>query len=304
MEKSTVPADNFVKPFQLESSTLRGRLVRLGSVLDLILYQHAYPPAVAALLGEAIAIAAALGTTLKYEGVFTLQIKSDGPVRLLVVDVTSDGGIRAYAQHHGLEDAGDSSLLGKGFLAFTVDQQLKNDRYQGIVELESGSLAEAVQHYFRQSEQLPTGIIAAAQRDAQGRWRGGCLILQQMPEAGGEKGIRAKDVSTEDNWHRAMMLMGTCKSEELTDAVLTADELLFRLFHEEGVRVYDLHPFHHQCRCSEKRVAEMLGALPRAEVETLAVDGVVSVTCEFCNKSYRFDDKQRQALYKENSPGV
>lgn len=295
--------DNLVQPFQLETGGLKGRLVRLGSVLDLILYQHAYPPAVAALLGEAIVIAAALGTTLKYEGVFTLQAKSDGPVRLLVADVTSDGGIRAYAQHHGVENlSAGAALLGEGHLAFTVDQQVKEDRYQGIVALEGGALAEAVQHYFRQSEQLPTGIVAAAARDAQGRWRGGCLILQQMPKEGGlEKGIHATDTSAEDDWQRAMMLMGTCKPEELTDAALSPHDLLFRLFHEEGVRVYDPHPFRHQCRCSEMRVANMLKALPRAEVETLAVGGVVTVTCEFCNKSYLFDETQRAALYKEGS---
>jgi molecular chaperone Hsp33 len=299
MSEKPVLTDDLVQPFQLESGSLRGRLVRLGSVLDLILYQHAYPPAVAALLGEAIVIAAALGTTLKYEGVFTLQAKSDGPVRLLVVDVTSDGGIRAYAQHHGIENAKPgASLLGKGHLAFTVDQQVKEDRYQGIVELTGGALADAVQHYFRQSEQLPTGIVAAAARDAQGRWRGGCLILQQMPSEGGfERGVKATDTSAEDNWQRAMMLMGTCKPEELTDANLSPYDLLFRLFHEEGVRVYEPHPFRHQCRCSEVRVTNMLKALPRAEVETLAVDGVVTVTCEFCNKSYPFDEKQREALY-------
>jgi molecular chaperone Hsp33 len=299
MTKGPVFMDDLVQPFQLESAELRGRLVRLGSVLDLILYQHAYPPAVAALLGEAIVIAAALGTTLKYEGVFTLQAKSDGPVRLLVADVTNDGGIRAYAQHHGIEKLSvDASLLGKGYLAFTVDQQVKEDRYQGIVALEGGTLAEAVQHYFRQSEQLPTGIMAAVTRDGQGRWRGGCLILQQMPKEGGtERGIRASDTSSEDNWQRAMMLMGTCKPEELTDPNLSPHELLFRLFHEEGVRVYDPHAFRHQCRCSEERVTNMLKALPRAEVETLAVDGIVSVTCEFCNKSYNFNEAQRDGLY-------
>jgi molecular chaperone Hsp33 len=302
MEENPAILDDLVQPFQLESGPLRGRLVRLGPALDLILYQHAYPPAVGALLGEAIVIASALGTTLKYEGVFTLQAKSDGPVRLLVADVTSDGGIRAYAQHHGIDGIGAGvPLLGKGYLAFTVDQQVKDDRYQGIVQLESENLAEAVQHYFRQSEQLPTGIIAAAKRDAQGRWRGGCLILQQMPWAiGGERGARITDTSSEDNWQRAMMLMGTCGANELTDPNLSPNELLFRLFHEEGVRVYEPHTFRHQCRCSEVRVTEMLKALPRAEVETLAIDGIVSVTCEFCNKSYRFDEAQRAVLYSKD----
>lgn len=312
---------DFVQPFQLESTHLRGRLVRLGSTLDLILHQHAYPQAVGSLLAEAIVIAAALGTALKYEGVFTLQAKGDGPVRLLVADVTSDGGLRGYAQYtakdimeNPLGAVVDARLLGKGYLAFTVDQKLKNDRYQGIVELQhapsgvgaSGSLADAVQHYFRQSEQLPTGIIAAVDCDAQGRWHGGCLMLQQMPRAGGIFGesaqiynIRDSATAVADDWYRAMMLMGTCTKNELINPTLSAHELLYRLFHEEGVRVYDPQIFRHQCRCSEQRVKSMLRSLPREEIESLAVDGIVDVTCEFCNRSYRFDQAQRDALYDQ-----
>lgn len=291
--------DDLVQPFQLESNALRGRLVRLGPALDLILHQHAYPAPVAALLAEAITIAAALGTSLKYDGVFTFQAKGDGAVRLLVADVTSEGGLRAYAQtQEGAKlDAvtPDTKLLGKGYLAFTVDQKLKDDRYQGIVTLEGGTLAEVVQHYFRQSEQLPTGLVVAVRRDAQGRWRGGCLMLQQMPKEGGI--APDKDTSHEDDWHHAMTLMGTCTPEELTDRNLPPNDLLYRLFHEEGVRVYDPHGFRHQCRCSEVRVKDMLRALPRDEIEALAVDGLVIVTCEFCNKSYKFDRKARDALY-------
>lgn len=293
--------DNLVQPFQLEASSLRGRLVRLGPALDLILHQHAYPDQVGHLLGEAVVVAAALGTSLKYEGVFTLQARGDGPLRLLVADVTHEGGLRAYAQFSADKlptDEGTQKLLGKGYLAFTVDQPLKEDRYQGVVELQGDSLASAVQHYFRQSEQILTGIVTAVRRDAQGRWRGGCLMLQQMPREGGY--AHDSDTSIEDDWHRAMMLMGTCRIEELTDPDLSAHELLYRLFHEEGVRVYDPHSFQHKCRCSIDRVTDMLRSLPRTEVEDLAVNGVVDVTCEFCNKNYRFDEDQRNQLYKES----
>ncbi|HEU0117398.1 MAG TPA: Hsp33 family molecular chaperone HslO [Alphaproteobacteria bacterium] len=303
MSKISGLNQDLVQPFQLESSQLRGRLVRLGPALDIILHQHAYPDAVASLLSEAMVIAAALSTSLKYDGVFTLQAKGDGPVRLLVADVTSDGGIRAYAQFDkdGVKNAvPDTKLIGKNaYLAFTVDQKRKEDRYQGIVELSGGTLAEAVQHYFRQSEQLPTGIVTAIDRDAQGRWHGGCLMLQKMPREGGI--AYESETTVEDDWHRAMMLMGTCTPAELTDTALEPNELLYRLFHEEGVRVFDPHHFRHECRCSEERVVSMLQSLPRAEVETLAVDGMVEVTCEFCNKSYRFDEKRRDVLYGKNA---
>jgi molecular chaperone Hsp33 len=298
--------DDLIRPFQLESSHLRGRVGRLGSVLDLILHQHAYPDTVGLLLAEAIALATVLASSLKYEGVFTLQAKGDGAVSLLVADVTHDGGVRAYAQFDKdkLEDKpggapADTPLLGKGYLAFTCSLAQKEDRYQGIVALEGGTLAEAVQHYFRQSEQLPTGITVSARRDAQGRWRAGCLLLQRMPREGG---INVESATPEaEDWTRAMLVMGTCTPQELTDATLLPEALLFRLFHEEGVRVYESQHLRHQCRCSQKRVEGMLRSLPRDEIEDLAVGDIVTVTCEFCNKNYIFSSKDRDELY---SPAV
>lgn len=332
MNENMALIDDVVQPFQLESSHLRGRLVRLGPALDLILRQHNYEPQVGTLLGEAVVVAAALATSLKYEGVFTLQAKGDGAVRMIVADVTSEGDVRGYAQlAEGIRTlAGDARLLGKGYLAFTVDQKKKDDRYhtrsskvgepcpqaptepattrnsspnfelretyQGIVELSAGTLAEAVQHYFRQSEQLPTGIVAAVRQDDKGMWRGGCLLLQRMPREGGAPQGQSA-TTAEDDWLRAMMLMETCGANELTHAKLTPNELLFRLFHEEGVRVFEPHAFRHKCRCSEARVADMLRSLPRAEIESMAVDGLVSVTCEFCNQSYLYDQQRRDELY-------
>jgi len=293
--------DDITLPFQLESSHLRGRLVHMGSVLDIVLHQHAYPDSVAHLLAEAIVIAVALASSLNYEGVFTLQAKGDGIVRMLVADVTSDGGIRAYAQFDKdeLGDAvADTKLLGKGFMAFTCSLKGQEERYQGIVALEGGTLAEAVQHYFRQSEQIPTGIIAAAHHDDQGRWRAGCLLLQRMPREGG---INVESATPEaEDWTRAMLVMGTCTPFELTDATLTPETLLFRLFHEEGVRVYDAQALRHQCRCSLTRVEAMLRSLPRAEVEAMAVDDRIDVTCEFCNKTYGFTHQERDRLYGVN----
>lgn len=301
MNENFEMVDDVVQPFQLESSALRGRLVRLGPALDQILKQHNYPTAVGSLLGEAVVIAAALATSLKYEGVFTLQAKGDGAVRMVVADVTSNGDVRGYAQlAEGVSAmAGNAKLLGKGYLAFTVDQKRLEDRYQGIVSLEADTLSAAVQHYFMQSEQLPTGIMAAVRRDASGHWRGGCLMLQRMPREGGvgTDGSPQADNAAEEDWKRAMMLMETCKAEELADPDLKPNQLLFRLFHEEGVRVYEPHLFRHKCRCSEERVSNMLRSLPRAEIEEMVVNGLVSVTCEFCNRNYNYTRKQRDELF-------
>jgi molecular chaperone Hsp33 len=187
-------ADDLVQPFQIEATSLRGRLVRLGPVVDTILTRHDYPEPVATLLGEAIAVAVLLAGALKYEGVFTLQTKGDGPVRLLVADVTSAGAVRGYAQYDAAQLAKAAGakmmasvprLLGAGHIAFTVDQGEHTERYQGIVELQGATLAECAHHYFRQSEQLQAGIKTAIGRDpASGAWRAGGIMLQRLRARG------------------------------------------------------------------------------------------------------------------------
>lgn len=290
-------SDDTVLPFQLEASSLRGRIARLGPSLNEILNRHTYPQAVGELLGEAMAIASVLGTSLKFKGIFTFQVKSDGAVGMLVCDVSSDGSIRAYAQYDKDKLAsGEGALLGKGYLAFTADGVKENERYQGIVELDGGNLSDAVQHYFKQSEQIPTGIIVSVGKDTAGNWRGGCIMLQRMPKEGGVQ--VATDTSVEDDWLRAMVLMKSCSVAELTDAALSCSDLLYRLFNQEGVRVYDALPLRHRCRCSDERVMGMIKGLPRNEVEALAVNGVVTVTCEFCNRSYDFNEERLAKIYK------
>jgi molecular chaperone Hsp33 len=292
--------DDLIQPFRIDPFALRGRLVRLGATVDRILSQHDYPEPVAAILGEAITLAIVLAGALKYDGIFTLQTKTDGPVRLIVADVSSDGAVRGYAQYDeariaalGEQHLGDAGatpsvphLMGKGYIAFTVDQGEDTERYQGIVELIGGTLAECAQHYFRQSEQIQAGIkLAAARSGAEGAWRAGGLMLQRVPPEGGYAVI-ADDV--EDSWRRAMVLMSTATAAELVDPGLSPHRLLFRLFHDEGVRVFETHPVEARCRCSRERIGRILRSFPVEDIEEMRQDEVTTVTCEFCNTRYDF----------------
>jgi molecular chaperone Hsp33 len=287
--------DDLVQPFQIDPFALRGRLVRLGPALDRILTRHDYPDAVAVLLGEAITLAVVLAGALKYDGVFTLQTKGDGAVRLMVADVSTAGAVRGYAQYDAAKltlvtpDAGASvpGLLGAGHIAFTVDQGEHCDRYQGIVELSGDTLAECAGHYFRQSEQLQAGIKLAVGRAGAGRtWRGGGLMLQRVPPEGGY-GPVADHV--EDEWRRAMVLMSSATQAELTNPLLPPRRLLYRLFHQDGVRVFNTYSLEARCRCSRARIETILRAFPPDELDEMRSERVVTVTCEFCNRRYDFN---------------
>jgi molecular chaperone Hsp33 len=289
--------DDLVLPFAVGETRLKGRLVRLGPLLDRILGQHAYPDRVAAMLGEAIVLAVTLARALKYDGIFTLQTKGDGPVRLLVADVTASGHVRGYAQFDAARLAQATptkapvpTLLGAGYLAFTVDQGEDTERYQGLVELVGATLADCAHHYFRQSEQIDAAVKLAVARAADGHWRGGALMIERIPDEDA-----ARDEGAE-LWRNAVVLMSSCSDAELTDAALPPDRLLYRLFHEPGVRVQPERNLTPQCRCSRERVERVLRALPPADLDDMVVDGRISVTCEFCNSKYAFDDADRKAL--------
>lgn len=305
------PPDDLVQPFQIEQPSLRGRLVRLGAVVDEVLSRHDYPEPVARMLGETLVLAAALAKALKYDGVFTLQTNGDGPITLMVADVTSAGEVRGYAQYDGERLAaacaapGDGAsagsvprLLGAGFLGLTVDQGADTDRYQGVVELSGQSLADCAHQYFRQSEQVEAAIKLAVGRvpaaSGGAAWRAGALMIQRLPPKPGE-GLLSD--AAEDDWRRALILMGGSTTEELLDPDLAPDVLLYRLFHEDGVRVYRQRPLKVGCRCSRARVVHLLEAMPRAEVEDMKVGGLVIVTCEFCNTSFTFDEAELAAVY-------
>ena len=260
-------------------------------MLDTIVQRHGYPFAVAQLLAETVTAAVVLASLLKYEGVFTLQAKGDGPVSLIVADVTSQGEVRAYAQFDEgdlPQDRGPAAILphliGEGYLAFTVDQSDDTERYQGIVALEGDTMTEALQHYFQQSEQLETAMYLATSH-AEGHWRGGAIIIQRLPE---EERAMVLGAGNPDDWPRNEILLGTATREEMLSPDLEANLMLYRLFHEEQIRVFPTHGVSEACRCSEGRVRAVLQALPADELEELKVDGALIVTCEFCNRSYTF----------------
>ena len=280
-------------PFQLEKSVIRGRVVRLSKALDGIFERHNYPDSVASILAEAVTMAAALGSALKFDGVFTIQTQTDGPVSRLVVDVTSDGAIRACATYDkaSLGNLEGSALLGQGHLIFTVDQKIEKERYQGVVALEGEDLSEAFQLYFKKSEQIPTGLMSAVKKDENGHWQAACLMVQRMPRYGGEE-VEApqEDTAMEDDWLRVMSLMQTCTDHELLDPALPLDDLLFRLFHEETVRIYDLIAFRDECRCSRDKIGGFLQSMSVQDKKDMVDDaGQVVVTCQFCSSVYNFD---------------
>ncbi len=306
-----------VLPFQLDALGVRGRLVRLGPALDAIIERHGYPLAVARPLAEAMTLCAALATSLKYDGIFTLQITGDGPIRLLVADLTSHGALRGYAQFDswklavalgttggsGDVDAPDGyvpKLFGQGRLAFTVDQGRHTERYQGVVPLEGATLGDCAHTYFRQSEQLPTGIKIAARRDQHegaGHWRAAALMVQQMPEFDAGR-LDADQEQREDDWRKAVILMASATEREMLDPALAGPALLFRLFHAERARLFERRTFEARCRCSRERIDGVLRSIRREELADLRDSrGLVSVKCEFCSTDYNYDDSDLDRVY-------
>ncbi|MEN0040109.1 MAG: Hsp33 family molecular chaperone [Pseudomonadota bacterium] len=312
-----------VIPFAVAPLDVRGRSVQLGPMLDSILDRHAYPVAVSRLLAEAITLTVLLGTALKFEGKFILQTQTDGPVSMIVTDFRTPSSIRAYARYDeaavteamraGNTDA--PSLLGKGILAMTIDQGEYTQRYQGIVQLDGIGLEEVARRYFRQSEQIPTeirlGVGEVLTRNADGdgpthNWTAGGVLLQFLPDS--EERMRMKDLpggdgapddeetDEDDAWLEATALMGTIDDVELTDAAVQPERLLFRLFNEHGVRVFDAQKVADDCSCSDEKVRTMLEGLTAEQQQESVEDGLIRVTCEFCSKRYSYEPGELASL--------
>ncbi|MCD2174571.1 Hsp33 family molecular chaperone [Rhizobium sp. C4] len=316
--------DDNVVPFQVEGLDVRGRAVQIGPMLDAILARHDYPVPVARLLAEAVALTVLLGTSLKFEGKFIVQTQGDGPVDLLVADFSTPDSLRAYARfdEERLKEAMDEGLtsppdlLGSGILAFTIDQGTHMGRYQGIVEMDGSSLEDIAMVYFRQSEQIPTAVrLSVAElldRDEAGkprhRWRAGGLIAQFLPEApermrqpdlpGGD-GDEGHEIDEDDNWTEARSLVSTIDADELTDPQVGAERLLYRLFHERGVRVFEPQKVLDRCSCSRDKIAGVLRGLDPDEVDQGFEDGVITVTCEFCSEVYRYTAEEVETVRAE-----
>jgi molecular chaperone Hsp33 len=294
-------ATDGITSFHLESGRLRGRLVRVSHVLDELLGKHDYPQPVARLVAEAVATSTALASMLSFTGRFTLQARGDGAVTLLVADTMHDGGLRAYARYDAdaVAKMGDEGigLLGQGHLAFTIEPaDPDQESYQGIVELRGMNLAAAAQNYFRQSEQIPTGLMSAAQQTATGAWQAACIIIQQMPETGGVVYETLPDMTAAEFWQHVMVLMSSCTLTELLDPLLPPETLLYRLFHGEGMATTSQQSLHHHCGCSA-RIEAAVRLFDRADITEMAENGIVTMNCQFCSHVYHYDSTEIERIF-------
>ncbi len=310
---SAIPVDDVVLPFEVGALDLRGRLTRLGPALDDVLAKHDYPAPVGKLLGEAIVLTTLLGSSLKFDGRFILQTQTDGPVSLLIVDFQAPDRLRAYARFDAARlvpglDSG--ALLGHGHLAMTIDQGPDMSRYQGMVALEGGNLEDAAHEYFLRSEQIPTRVRLAVGEEWRGgegpkhRWRAGGMLLQFLPRAperarqpdlhpgDAPDGVVMPVVAEDDAWIEGQSLISTVEDVELIDPDLSGERLLYRLFHERGVRVFPSLPLRAQCSCSRDAVTSMLKNFTPKDRADMVKDGKVVVTCEFCSSVYGFTPQE------------
>lgn len=307
--------DDHVVPYEVAPLDVRGRTVQLGSMLDAILSRHDYPEPVARLLAEACVLTVLLGTSLKFEGKFILQTRTDGPVDMLVADFSTPHALRAYARFDAARlqaaiAAGETSqqkLLGAGVLALTIDQGAHTQRYQGIVQLDGTSLEDAARTYFRQSEQIPTDLrmsvaklVTPGPGGAREQWRAGGILAQFLPHA--SERMRVPDISggdgdprevthepADNSWRELLALLGTIEPTELIDPTVGAERLLYRLFHEQGVRVFRGVPVADQCSCSREKIRGILGGFSAEEIKDSTEEGGIHVACEFCSTQYDFD---------------
>jgi molecular chaperone Hsp33 len=314
-EPDQTSLDDTILPFAVKALDLRGRIVRLGAAVDTILTSHDYPAPVAKLLGEAIVLTIMLGSSLKIDGRFILQTQSDGPVRMLVVDFTSPGNVRACARFEAervaaaiaANEAQPGKLFGHGHLAMTIDQGPDMSRYQGLVPLEGGDLEHAAHEYFARSEQIPTRVrlavaeeFLAGEKGAKRHWRAGGILLQFLPNSpdrarqadldpgDAPPGTEPHVLPEDEAWVEGRSLIATVDDIELIDPALSSERLAYRLFHERGVRVFRAASVNAQCSCSRHNVENMLKSFTQKDRDDMVEDGRITVTCEFCSSSYVF----------------
>ncbi|MEP3655408.1 MAG: Hsp33 family molecular chaperone HslO [Litorimonas sp.] len=296
-DKTQTPTD-LVTVFQLDGQPVRGRAVKLGAALDTALNpggKKRYPDSIARLLGEAMMTGAIVAQSLKFDGRLVVQCHgtNDGAISLLMADCTTDGSIRGYARWDAdklkeieldSKNPGANLLLGGGTFSMTIDQGPDMDQYQGIAAIEGESLSSCAEHYFNQSEQIPTRIhLACGQSiDANGsHWSGGGITIQKIADD------EARADATPP-WETAQQLFATLTDAELIDPDVSSDTLLYRLFNEFGVRNVETHDVNANCKCSRERLLNTLKSFDEASLKDMADDGVISANCEFCATDYKF----------------
>lgn len=310
-------ATDAVTSFIIDRADVRGRLVRLGPVADTVLNRYAYPPAVAKLLGELLLVAAMLGSNLKHQGIFTIQIRGDGLVKLLVVDAVFGGQLRGFAEitdenRAAIEKLGEGAtpkeLFGdNAYFAITLDPGEGMQRYQGVVGLEGENITDALTAYFTHSQQVEVLFKLALTRSDK-NWIAGGLMIERLPEGSRTSDEELDETSSlrrdtvvkealaaeigDESWRYARAIAETVKQAELTDLMLDAPALLYRLYHEEGVWVDDAKPLSTGCRCSRERIENMLLGMPATDRADMIVDGAASVHCQFCNTTEKFTPEQ------------
>ncbi|MEY4779610.1 MAG: hypothetical protein RLZZ607_923 [Pseudomonadota bacterium] len=315
---TTITWDDTVLPFQLDVSDIRGRVVRLDGALDEILSQHQYPPQIEALVAETALLTALIGQSIKLRWKLSLQVRGKGAARLIATDYygPSDEGeparIRAYASYDAdrLDPAASAySQVGDGYFAVMLDQGAGMTPYQGFTPIAGNSLSDCAQTYFAQSEQLPTRFaLTFGKSQMPGRpshWRGGGVMLQHMPQVGqsvaspegsGEGGLLTHtDIlagEPAENWTRVNALLDTVEELELIGPTVAPTELLVRLFHEEGPRVFDATPVHFGCSCSAEKVHQTMSIYSQRDIAHMTTpEGIVTADCQFCGAHYEFDPK-------------
>jgi molecular chaperone Hsp33 len=308
---SQIAWDDTVLPFQLDRPDIRGRVARLDGTLDRILAQHAYPAAVEKLVAEAALLTALIGQTIKLRWKLSLQVRGDGPARLIATDYfapAEEGAparIRAYASYDAERldpEAEPFDQIGRGYFAILIDQGRGMTPYQGITPIAGGSLAACAETYFAQSEQLPTRFALGYGPAGKRHWRAGGVMLQHMPAASphvggggsGEGGLLLPsdmlEGGAQENWSRVNLLLDTVEKTELTGPDVQATELLVRLFHEEGPRVFDAQPVQFGCTCSHDKVRQSLSIYSAKDIRSMMTpEGTVTADCQFCGAHYVFD---------------
>lgn len=288
--------------FHIANGAFRGRLIRLNNVLDTILGKHGYPKPVSAVIAESSALAAILASSIKYDGLFTLQTESNGPVSMVVVDICSDGTMRACAKfdekhlEHSQalrktsgEIEAAPHLMGEGRLAFTVDQGADTQLYQGIVELRGKNLSECALRYFKQSEQIETALqlfLLPPQGDSQS-WSAAGIMIQKMPDEGGKTSVDADEA--EEAWNQAQIFMHSLTADEIFNADLTAEELLTRLYHSDNLIITKTQEYKFGCRCSREKLLKTLRSFSKEEMESMVENNKITADCRFCSEKYIFD---------------